>query len=114
MSSTASRVRRVVLIQPASTGGNFEYVAVPRQGMLFLSAALKEWKGRFLYEREIWFEDRSGKIDPDKDLEGVDALLVTCLINEAPRAFEIARLAKENHPHIVTVGGGPQMSPLPG
>lgn len=113
MSSTASKMRRVVLIQPASTGGNFEYVAVPRQGMLFLSAALKQWKGRYLYEREIWFEDRCGRIDPHKDLEGVDALLVTCLINEAPRAFEIARDAKKHHPQIITVGGGPQIGPLP-
>jgi anaerobic magnesium-protoporphyrin IX monomethyl ester cyclase len=47
------------------------------------------------------------------DLDGVDILMVTALINEAPRAYQIARLAKECHPGIVTIGGGPQMSPLP-
>ena len=108
-----SRIKRVVLIQPESVDGNFEYVAIPRQGMLFLSGALKQWKGPFLYDTEIWFEDRSGKIDPDSDLDGVDILMVTALINEAPRGYEIGRLAKLYHPDIVTVGGGPQMSPLP-
>ena len=108
-----SRIKRVVLIQPESVGGNFEYVAIPRQGMLFLSAALKQWEGPFLYDTEIWFENRSGKIDPDSDLDGVDILMVTGLINEAPQAYEIGRLAKLYHPELVTVGGGPQMSPLP-
>ena len=28
--------------------------------MLYLSAALAQWEGPFVYEREIWFEDRSG------------------------------------------------------
>ena len=107
-----SRTKRVVLVQPESVGGNFEYVAIPRQGMLFLSAALKQWKGPFLYDTEIWFEDRAGRIDPDSDLDGVDILMVTALINEAPRGYEIARLAKLHHPDLVTVGGGPQMSPL--
>ncbi|MYC31369.1 MAG: radical SAM protein [Chloroflexi bacterium] len=114
MATTASRIKRVVLVQPASAGGNFEYMAIPRQGMLFLSTALGQWEeGPFLYEREIWFEDRSGLMDPDKDLEGVDVLLVTALINEAPRAYQIARLAKLYHPDLVTIGGGPQMGPLP-
>jgi radical SAM superfamily enzyme YgiQ (UPF0313 family) len=108
-----SRIKRVVLFQPASAGGNFEYVAIPRQGMLFLSGALAQWEGPNLYEREIWFEDRSGLIDPDKDLDGVDILMVTALINEAPRGYQIARLAKKYHPDIITIGGGPQMSPLP-
>ena len=108
-----SRIKRVMLFQPASAGGNFEYVAIPRQGMLFLSAALGQWEGPNLYEREIWFEDRSGLIDPDKDLAGVDLLMVTALINEAPRAYQVARQAKEYHPNLITIGGGPQMSPLP-
>jgi radical SAM superfamily enzyme YgiQ (UPF0313 family) len=108
-----SRIKRVVMVQPASAGGNFEYVAIPRQGMLFLSGALAQWNGPYLYEREIWFEDRSGLMDPNKDLEGVDILMVTALINEAPRAYQIARMAKQYHPNIVTIGGGPQMSPLP-
>jgi radical SAM superfamily enzyme YgiQ (UPF0313 family) len=107
-----SKTKRVVLLQPASTGGNFEYIAIPRQGMLFLSGALAQWDGPFSYEREIWFEDRSGLIDPDKDLAGVDILLVTALINEAPRAYHVARQAKEYHPNLITVGGGPQMGPL--
>ena len=107
-----TKTKRVLLLQPASTGGNFEYIAIPRQGMLFLSGALGQWEGAFHYEREIWFEDRSGPIDPDKDLDGVDILLVTALINEAPRAYQIARQAKQFHPDIVSVGGGPQMSPL--
>ena len=89
-------------------------MAIPRQGMLFLSTALGQWEdGPFFYDREIWFEDRSGLMDPDKDLEDVDILLVTALINEAPRAYHLARLAKLHHPEIVTIGGGPQMSPLP-
>ena len=108
-----SRTKRVVLVQPESVDGNFEYVAIPRQGMLFLSAALKQWKGPFLYETEIWFEDRSGMIDPYLDLKGIDILMMTGLINETPRAYEIGRLAKLHHPGLVTIGGGPQMSPLP-
>lgn len=108
-----AKTKRAVLIQPRSPGGNFEYVAIPRQGMLFLSAALEQSQDSYLYEREIWFEDRSGKIDPDKDLEGADLLLVSALINEAPRAYEIGRMAKEYHPEIKTIGGGPQMGPLP-
>ncbi len=107
-----SKTKRVVLLQPASTGGNFEYIAIPRQGMLFLSGALAQWEGPFQYERLIWFEDRSGPIDPDKDLEGVDVLLVTALINEAPRAYQVARRAKQIHPELIVIGGGPQMSPL--
>jgi radical SAM superfamily enzyme YgiQ (UPF0313 family) len=108
-----SRIKRVVMVQPASAGGNFEYIAIPRQGMLFLSGALAQWNGPYLYEREIWFEDRSGLVDPRKDLEGVDILMVTALINEAPRAYQIARMAKQYHPNLITIGGGPQMSPLP-
>jgi radical SAM superfamily enzyme YgiQ (UPF0313 family) len=109
---TATKIKRVVLVQPASAGGNFEYIAIPRQGMLFLSGALAQWEGPHRYEREIWFEDRCGLMDPDKDLDGVDVLLVTALINEAPRAYQLARLAKQYHPELVTIGGGPQMSPL--
>ena len=100
------------MVAPRSTGGNFEYVAIPRQGPLFLSGALEQHKGDYLYEREIWYEDRSGYIDPDKDLEGIDILMVTALINEAPRAYEIARSAKAYHPDIRLLGGGPHMSPL--
>src|SRR3989338_8084895 len=99
-----SRIKRVMLVQPASTGGNFEYIAIPRQGMLFLSGALAQWQGPNIYERDIWFEDRSGPMDPDKDLEGVDILMVTALINEAPRAYQIARTAKQFHPNLITVG----------
>jgi radical SAM superfamily enzyme YgiQ (UPF0313 family) len=102
-----------MLLQPASAGGNFEYVAIPRQGMLYLSAAMAQWDGPFIYEREIWFEDRSGLMDPEKDLEGVDILMLTALINEAPRAYQIARQAREFHPDLITIGGGPQMGPLP-
>ena len=108
-----SRIKRVVLLQPESEGGNFEYSAIPRQGLLFLSGALKQWEGPFLYDTEIWFEDRSGKINPDTDLDGVDILMITALVNEAPRAYEIGTLAKMYHPDLVTMGGGPQMSPLP-
>lgn len=109
-----SRIKNVMLLQPRSTGGNFEYVAIFRQGMLFISAALAQWSGDYTYSREIWFEDRSGKIDPVKDLEGVDLLLVTALINEVPRAYEVARQAKLAHPNLKIIGGGPHMGPLPG
>ena len=109
---TASKTKRVVMVAPRSTGGNFEYVAIPRQGLLFLSGALEQWKGDFLYEREIWYEDRSGNIDPDKDLENTDIFMVTALINEAPRAYEIAQGAKAHHPEMKMIGGGPHMSPL--
>jgi len=109
--------KRVMLVQPRSTGGNFEYVAIPRQGMLFLSGALAQWSERedapFRYERTIWFEDRSGKIDPVRDLEGYDALLMTALVNETPRAYEITSAAREAYPHLVILGGGPQIGPLP-
>jgi radical SAM superfamily enzyme YgiQ (UPF0313 family) len=109
--------KRVMLVQPRSTGGNFEYVAIPRQGMLFLSGALAQWSERpdapFRYERTIWFEDRSGKIDPVKDLEGYDVLLITALVNETPRAYEIASAARAAHPTMPILGGGPQMGPLP-
>ena len=107
-----TKTKRVVLLQPASAGGNFEYIAIPRQGMLFLSGALAQWEGPFLYDRLIWFEDRSGVIDPDKDLDGVDILMITALINEAPRGYQIAKLAKMHHPELVIIGGGPQMGPL--
>ena len=106
------RARRVMMVQPASAGGNFEYIAIPRQGMLFLSGALAQWEGPYVYERDIWFEDRLGRMDPDQDLEGVDVLMITSLINETPRAYEIARQAREFHPNLVILGGGPQMSPL--
>ena len=48
----------------------------------------------------------------DKDLDGVDILMVTALINEAPRGYQVARLAKQYHPNLITIGGGPQMGPL--
>ncbi len=108
----SSRIKRVVMVAPRSTGGNFEYVAIPRQGLPFLSGALEQHQGDYLYEREIWYEDRSGNIDPDRDLEGVDILMITALINEAPRAYEIARDAKAHHPNMKMIGGGPHMSPL--
>ena len=99
-----TKTKRMLLLQPASTGGNFEYIAIPRQGMLFLSGALAQWNGPYHYEREIWFEDRSGLIDVEQDLKDVDILLLTALINEAPRAYQIARQAKQYYPDIVTVG----------
>ena len=108
-----AKTRRVMLVAPKSTGGNFEYVAIPRQGLLFISGALRQWMGDYRYEREIWYEDRNGKINPGKDLDGADALMVTALINEGPRAYEIARSAREYHPEMPIVGGGPLMSPLP-
>ncbi|PKB68623.1 MAG: hypothetical protein BZY82_00110 [SAR202 cluster bacterium Io17-Chloro-G3] len=109
---TTTKIKRVVMVAPRSTGGNFEYVAIPRQGLLFLSGALKQWEGDYLYDREIWFEDRSGNIDPNKDLDGVDILMVTALINESPRAYEISINAKAHHPNLKIIGGGPHMSPL--
>ncbi|CAI8036431.1 Uncharacterized methyltransferase PH0819 [Geodia barretti] len=107
------RTRRVMMVQPASAGGNFEYIAIPRQGMLFLSGALAQWDGPYVYERDIWFEDRLGRMDPDTDLDNIDILMLTSLINETPRAYELARQAREFHPELVILGGGPQMSPLP-
>lgn len=108
-----NRARRVMMVQPASAGGNFEYIAIPRQGMLFLSGALAQWQGPYTYERDIWFEDRLGRLDPNQDLDGVDILMITALINETPRAYAIAREARQFHPNLVILGGGPQMSPLP-
>ena len=107
------RTRRVMMVQPASAGGNFEYIAIPRQGMLYLSGALEQWNGPYVYERDIWFEDRLGRMDPDSDLDGIDILMVTSLINETPRGYALAREAREFHPNLIILGGGPQMSPLP-
>lgn len=107
-----SKTKRVVLVAPKSTGGNFEYVAIPRQGLLYLSGALKQWRGEYFYEREVWYEDRNGKVNAAKQLDGVDALLITALINEAPRAYAIAHTAREHFPELPIVGGGPHMSPL--
>lgn len=111
--------KHVVFVQPKSTGGNFEYVAIPRQGMTFLSAALKQYvelgnkRGErvvdWTYETRIWFEDKVGKLDPEKDLEGVDLLCMSGLINEVPRAYEITRLARAAHPNLKIMGGGPHM-----
>ena len=39
--------------------------------------------------------------------------MMTSLINETPRAYQIAREAREYHPDLIIMGGGPQMSPLP-
>ncbi|MFC1935192.1 radical SAM protein [Chloroflexota bacterium] len=107
-----SRTKNVMLMAPKSTGGNFEYVALPRQGLPYISGALKQWEGEFLYDRQIWYEDRNGYIDTAKDLEDVDLLMITALINEAPRAYEIARTTREHHPDLKIIGGGPHMSPL--
>ena len=116
-------IKDVLFVQPKSAGGTFEYVAIPRQGMMFLSAALKQHVERakheagrianWVYDTRIWFEDKVGKLDLVKDLQGVDILAITALINEIPRAYEIARLAKEHFPNIKTIGGGPHMGPLP-
>ena len=108
-----SRIKRVMLLQPASAGGNFEYVAIPRQGCSTFPQPWPSGKAPSSTNGDIWFEDRSGLIDLEKDLEGVDILMVTALINEAPRAYQVARQVKENYPDIITIGGGPQMSPLP-
>lgn len=111
--------KHVVFVQPKSTGGNFEYVAIPRQGMTFLSAALKQHVERgnksgerianWTYETRIWFEDKVGPLDAEKDLEGVDLLCVTALINEIPRAYALAREARQAHPNLKIMGGGPHM-----
>jgi len=104
------------MVQPASAGGNFEYVAIPRQGLLFLSQALKQHNnngnGSFNYGTRIWFEERFEEIDPRADLHGVDILMISALINEAPRGYQIAREARAHHPELVIIGGGPHMSPL--
>jgi hypothetical protein len=99
--------KRVMLVQPRSTGGNFEYVAIPRQGMLFLSGALAQWSERadapYRYERVIWFEDRSGRIDPIEDLRDYDVLCITALVNETPRAYWNARGPSCEYPQLVIV-----------
>lgn len=53
MTITVRPIKTVMLIAPQSTGGNFEYVAIPPQGPLYISGALKQWRGDFHYEREI-------------------------------------------------------------
>jgi radical SAM superfamily enzyme YgiQ (UPF0313 family) len=106
-------IKNVMLVQPESTGGNFEYVAIPRQGTLFLSGALRDHEGPYIYDRQIWFEDWSGLIDPVHDLEDTDILLISALVNEAPRAYEIAAQARAAHPNLIIIGGGPHMGPLP-
>lgn len=110
--ASARQVKNVLLLAPKSTGGNFEYVAIPRQGPLYISGALKQWDGEYRYDREVWYEDRNGKVDPVKDLDHVDILMITALINEAPRAYQITRMARQAHPDMPIIGGGPHMSPL--
>jgi len=107
------QLKNVMLVQPESTGGNFEYVAIPRQGTLFLAGALRDYDGKYLYDRQVWFEDWSGLIDPVRDLDGTDILMVSALVNEAPRAYQIAAQARAAHPNLIIVGGGPHMGPLP-
>jgi len=114
----ASKIKQVMGVKPKSVGGNFEYAAIPLQGLPFLSAALKQYAEKRagpLYESRLWFEDHYSlrRMDPDKDLQGVDLLYVTCLVNEYPRASEIMSQARAAHPNIKIVGGGPQMGPLP-
>ena len=116
-------IKNVVFVQPKSAGGNFEYVAIPRQGMLFLSAALKQHVERareglaritdWVYDTRVWFEDKVGRLDVIKDLQGVDLLCISALINEIPRAYEITRLARQYFPDIRIIGGGPHMGMLP-
>lgn len=116
-------IKSVIFVQPKSAGGNFEYVAIPRQGMMFLSAAVKqhverarETAGRiatWAYDTRIWFEDKVGQLNPLRDLQGTDVLCITGLINEIPRAYEIARQAREHFPNIKIIGGGPHMGMLP-
>lgn len=116
-------IKNVLFVQPKSAGGNFEYVAIPRQGMLFLSAALKQYvaqaqesAGRianWVYDTRIWFEDKVGQLNVLKDLQGVDVLCVTGLINEIPRAYELTRMVREHFPNIRIIGGGPHMGMLP-
>lgn len=116
-------IKSVIFVQPKSAGGNFEYVAIPRQGMMFLSAAVKQHVERaretaeriasWAYETRIWFEDKVGQLNPLKDLQGTDVLCITGLINEIPRAYEIARQAREHFPNIKIIGGGPHMGMLP-
>ncbi|MSQ10351.1 MAG: B12-binding domain-containing radical SAM protein [Dehalococcoidia bacterium] len=111
--------KHVVFVQPKSTGGNFEYVAIPRQGMTFLSAALKQYVERgnqsgerivnWTYDTRIWFEDKVGELDPDKDLDGVDILCMSGLINEIPRAYALTLAARKAHPNLKIMGGGPHM-----
>ena len=107
-----AKTKQVVLVAPKSTGGNFEYVAIPRQGLLYLSGALKQWRGDYKYDRMVWYEDRNGEIREREHLADADLLLITALINEAPRAYQIARAAKATYPDKPLIGGGPHMSPL--
>lgn len=107
-----AKTKQVVLVAPKSTGGNFEYVAIPRQGLLYLSGALKQWRGDYKYDRLVWYEDRNGEIREKEHLVDADLLLITALINEAPRAYQIARAAKATYPEKPLIGGGPHMSPL--
>jgi hypothetical protein len=105
---TTSTIKNVMMVQPASAGGNFEYIAIPRQGMLFLSGALGQWEGSHRYEREIWFEDRCGLLDPAKDLENVDILMITALITRLPEPIKSPAWPNFTIPTLSPLAAGPR------
>ncbi|MEE2700635.1 MAG: hypothetical protein VX800_00405 [Chloroflexota bacterium] len=43
--SSGRPIKTVMPVAAQSTGGNFEYVAIPRQGPLYISGALKQREG---------------------------------------------------------------------
>lgn len=114
--------KRVLLVQPRTThhgGINFELVSILRLGLPILAGALRDYNGtlgsRYNYETAIWLEDRVGPLDMRyaRDFKP-DAILITGLVNEIPRAYNLSHLLREEFPGVPQVGGGPHMSAIPG
>ena len=72
------RTRRVMMVATRRRRGAILNTS-PSLGRACCSypAPLAQWDGPYVYERDIWFEDRLGRMDPDKDLDGVDVLMIT-------------------------------------
>lgn len=116
------KTKHVLLVQPRTThrgGINFELVSILRLGLPVLAGALKDYSqmtgSHYNYETAIWFEDRAGPLDMRfaRDFNP-DAILITGLVNEIPRAYSLSHSLREEFPGVPQIGGGPHMSAIPG
>ncbi|MBI2866801.1 MAG: hypothetical protein HYX97_00530 [Chloroflexi bacterium] len=115
-----SRIKTILMVQPRTThrgGINFELVSILRLGLPILAGSLRDYQSPTgaIYEPVIWLEDRSGPLDFEfVELLRPQAICITGLVNEIPRAYELSRQLREILPHCPQLGGGPHMSAVPG